>query len=124
MAQELLAELHRLDIRLRLTDGRLEAIAPSGALTPALRDRLQADRDELITLLRGTAAPEDGALVPNPAERHEPFPLTDIQHAYWVGRGSAVELGGVSSHYYFELEREGLDPTRLTKALRKVIARH
>ncbi|MGI5519987.1 amino acid adenylation domain-containing protein [Micromonospora sp. CA-259024] len=124
MALELLAELRRLDIRLRLTDGRLEVIAPAGALTPGLRDRLRADRDDLIALLAGAGDGPDRTLTAHPEDRFEPFPLTDLQHAYRVGRGSAVELGGVSSHYYFELERTGLDPDRLTTALRKVIARH
>ncbi|MET7671358.1 amino acid adenylation domain-containing protein [Micromonospora luteifusca] len=125
MAQELLAELHRRGIRLRLTDGRLDVLAPAGALTPELRERLRQGRDELIGMLGTTPLEEDlPPLTTRPGERHEPFPLTDIQHAYWVGRGSAVELGGVSSHYYFELEREGLDPRRLTDSLRKVIARH
>ena len=61
---------------------------------------------------------------PRPAENHEPFPLTDIQHAYWVGRSNALELGGVSTHVYLELERDGLDPRRLQDSLRKVIERH
>ncbi len=125
MAQQLLAELHRRGIRLRLTDGRLDVLAPAGALTPELRERLRQERDELIAMLgSGPVADDLPPLAPDPDRRHEPFPLTDIQHAYWVGRGSAVELGGVSSHYYFELERDGLDPRRLTESLRRVVDRH
>ncbi|MDJ1133699.1 amino acid adenylation domain-containing protein [Streptomyces iconiensis] len=125
MIQDLLGELRLRGIKLRLTDGRLDVVAPNGALTARLKDELRERRDELIAMLRGaTAGPAPAALVPRPAERHEPFPLTDIQHAYWVGRGSAVELGGVSTHIYFELEREGLDPDRLETSLRAVIARH
>ncbi|MFE5584825.1 amino acid adenylation domain-containing protein [Kitasatospora sp. NPDC056531] len=123
--QNLLSDLHQRGIKLRLSDGRLQVHAPPGALTADLRERLRLGRDELIALLRRTADDEKPAeVLPQPAQRHEPFPLTDIQHAYWVGRGSAVELGGVSSHYYFELEREGLELPRLNQALRKVIARH
>ena len=125
MAQELLAELQRRGIRLRLADGRLEVLAPAGALTPDLRGQLASRRDELIALLGSTVtAQETAGITPAPQAWHEPFALTDIQHAYWVGRGSAVELGGVSSHYYFELERSGLDPARLEASLRRVIARH
>ncbi len=125
MIEDLLGELHQRGIKLRLTDGRLDVVAPAGALTPRLRNELRGRRDELVATLQGAATnrePED--LVPRPADRHEPFPLTDIQHAYWVGRGSAVELGGVSTHIYFELEREGLDQDRLESSLRAVIARH
>jgi len=56
--------------------------------------------------------------------RHEPFPLTDIQHAYLLGRHPGLELGGVSSHTYFEFDCPGLDLDRLSSALRKVIERH
>ncbi|MET9108796.1 amino acid adenylation domain-containing protein [Streptomyces zhihengii] len=125
MIQDLLGELRRHGIRLRLNDGALDVVAPAGALTPRLRDELRAHRDDLVAMLRMSAAPAAApALVPRPGERHEPFPLTDIQHAYWVGRGSAVELGGVSTHIYFELERTGLDTDRLEHSLRAVVARH
>lgn len=125
MTEDLLGELHLRGIKLRLTDGRLDVVAPAGALTPQLRDELRMRRDELVAMLGDVGtSPEPGDIVPRPADRHEPFPLTDIQHAYWVGRGSAVELGGVSTHIYFELEREGLDQDRLENSLRAVIARH
>ncbi len=51
------------------------------------------------------------------------FALTDVQHAYWVGRQGVFELGDVATHLYFE--REGvLDVTRLERALRSVIQHH
>ncbi|NJP45310.1 non-ribosomal peptide synthetase [Actinacidiphila epipremni] len=125
MAQALLSELHRRGIRLRLVDDRLDVVAPAGSLTAELREQLKAQRDQLVALLRRSeAGGEDVRVVPRPDLRHEPFPLTDIQQAYWIGRSSAIELGGVSTHYYFELDGEGLDVCRLTDALNAVIARH
>jgi amino acid adenylation domain-containing protein len=125
MSQALLSELHRRGIRLRLVDGRLDVVAPPGSLTPELREQLRADRDELLTLLRRTeAGGERVTITPRPELRFEPFPLTDIQQAYWIGRNSAIELGGVSTHYYFELDGEGLDPDRLGRSLNAAIARH
>src|SRR5215211_6120755 len=107
MAQDLLLELHRRGVRLRLADGRLDVLAPTGALTEELRAQLRQQRDRLIALLSRTPAAEDRAeITPQLAHRYEPFPLTDIQHAYWVGRHPAVELGGVATHFYVELERE------------------
>ncbi|WP_437616684.1 amino acid adenylation domain-containing protein [Sorangium sp. So ce834] len=58
-----------------------------------------------------------------PAEAHEPFPLTDVQHAYWLGRHEIFELGGVSAHLYFELEGT-FDVARLEHAWRRVVAHH
>lgn len=60
----------------------------------------------------------------HPELRYLPFPLTNIQQAYWVGRGEGVELGGVSTHYYHEVDCQGLDLQRLTAAWNCVIDRH
>ncbi len=125
MAQDLLLELHSRGIKLRVADSRLDVLAPPGALTPELRETLRARRDELIAMLRRARPDADRPeFTPRPDQRYEPFPLTDIQHAYWVGRNPAVELGGVSTHMYLELERTGLDLGRLTTSLRRVVDRH
>ena len=55
---------------------------------------------------------------------HQPFPLNDIQQAYWLGRRSVFELGQVACHLYFEMESHGIDVERLQQALQQVIARH
>jgi phthiocerol/phenolphthiocerol synthesis type-I polyketide synthase C len=63
-------------------------------------------------------------IVPDPASRFLPFPLNDIQGAYWVGRSSSLELGNVGSHFYLEFERGDLNVERLVGAWRALIARH
>jgi len=63
-------------------------------------------------------------LVPDPHNRHAPFPLTDIQQAYWFGREASVGLGGVSAHGYEELRMPGLDLDRFERALNRMIQRH
>lgn len=35
-------------------------------------------------------------------ERYAPFPLTPIQHAYWLGRTHLIGYGGVACHVLFE----------------------
>ncbi|HUE30099.1 MAG TPA: AMP-binding protein, partial [Verrucomicrobiae bacterium] len=67
------------------------------------------------------AAEELPALLPEPAERLEPFALTDVQQAYWVGRSNALELGSVASHIYFEVDLLDLEVGRLTTAFRRLI---
>jgi amino acid adenylation domain-containing protein len=62
--------------------------------------------------------------VPDPAHWHEPFPLTDIQQAYWVGRRGAFELGNVATHSYLEIATVGLDLERFTRAWRRLIEQH
>lgn len=53
-----------------------------------------------------------------------PFALTDIQHAYWIGRSQSLALGGVSCHVYFEWRIADFDITRFEAAWNRVIARH
>ncbi|WP_171163465.1 non-ribosomal peptide synthetase [Streptomyces sp. I05A-00742] len=61
-------------------------------------------------------APDDDA-------RHEPFPLTDTQQAYLLGRTDLFELGNVSTHAYYEFEGD-LDIPRFTTAWQRVVDRH
>ncbi|WP_067463321.1 non-ribosomal peptide synthetase [Nocardia amamiensis] len=63
-------------------------------------------------------------ITPDPGARHEPFPATDIQRAYWIGRGGGAALGGVGTHYYSEFHCPGLDVDRFEQAWRTLIARH
>jgi amino acid adenylation domain-containing protein len=67
---------------------------------------------------------EPVVLPADPEGRYEPFPMTDVQAAYYVGRGSDLRLGGVSTHAYLEVEVEDLDPAGFQSALRAVVARH
>ncbi len=72
----------------------------------------------------GAPAAEPPVLIPDPAAAHEPFPLTEVQQAYWIGRGGDFELGNVATHLYLEVESERLDLGRLTAAWRRLIERH
>ncbi|MFF2148216.1 amino acid adenylation domain-containing protein [Kitasatospora sp. NPDC058190] len=62
-------------------------------------------------------------LVPDPARRHEPFPLTDVQRAYWIGRSGAVG-GDVACHLYLEVDVADVDPLRLQDAWQALVRRH
>jgi amino acid adenylation domain-containing protein len=63
-------------------------------------------------------------IVPAPADRFEPFPLTDLQHAYWVGRSDAFGLGQVGAHSYVEFDGPALDVERLERAFNRLVDRH
>lgn len=60
-------------------------------------------------------------VVADPANRHEPFPLTEQQYAYFVGRSTGYDLGEVSIHIYVEVDAADLDLPRLTTALNQLI---
>ena len=56
--------------------------------------------------------------------QNEPFGLTDLQQAYFVGRSGSFELGNVATFFLLEVEIYNLDMQRLNRALNQVIARH
>ena len=58
------------------------------------------------------------------ANRYRPFPLNDIQQAYWVGRASPLTLGGNAAHAYQEIRIRDFDISRFNRALRILIERH
>jgi amino acid adenylation domain-containing protein len=79
-----------------------------------------------LTIETGQAPALQGlpTIVPDPARRYEPFPLTDLQQAYWFGGTSALELGNLPPQFYFAVEVRDLDVPRLEGALARVIERH
>ncbi|MEB3357179.1 MAG: amino acid adenylation domain-containing protein [Synechococcales bacterium] len=71
-----------------------------------------------------STGPSLPTLAPDPDSGYEPFPLTDIQQAYWLGRSQAFELGNVATHGYREIETVGLTVAQVEAALRSLIQRH
>jgi acyl carrier protein len=67
---------------------------------------------------------ETARLEPDRGARHEPFPLTEIQRAYYVGRSERWELGGLACQLYREFESDSLDVPRVEHALGRVVERH
>ncbi|QEU89840.1 amino acid adenylation domain-containing protein [Streptomyces kanamyceticus] len=53
------------------------------------------------------------------------FPLTDVQHAYLLGRQDGLPLGGIGCHMSFEFDQTvALDPSRLAVAYQRLQERH
>jgi len=102
--------------------------APKGVITPEIRDLLIDYKADLMMLLRQNyVSKNDTALpliLPDPELRYKSFPLTDMQHAFWVGRSNVLELGSVSNHGYYEIEGNNLNLEKLNWALQKLIERH
>lgn len=60
----------------------------------------------------------------DPTRRYAPFPLTDVQQAYLVGRQPGFALGGIGSHFFVEFEVADLDVARFERAMNRLISRH
>ncbi len=97
------------------------------ALTDFFKAATIAGLAELLASSAGGAT-EGGLdypeLVREPEKAHEPFPLTEMQQAQWLGRSGAFSMGNVAAHVYLENEKEGIDLGRLERAWRQMIERH
>jgi len=125
---EFINELSEQGIALVVDGKQLKIRARQGVLTPTLKDRIAARKSELLDLLkeRGAATSLESLpqIVPDHVDVNKPFPLTDIQHAYWIGRGDSLELGNIAVHAYMEIEHDELDIERLARAWRALVQRH
>ncbi|MFB9235716.1 amino acid adenylation domain-containing protein [Plantactinospora siamensis] len=102
--------------------GRLRYRAPSGALTDEDRAVLRQHRDALLEYLRDDV--DADLLRADPDHAEDPFPLTDVQTAYLLGRSDGLDYGGVGCQVYLEAELADVDPPRLAAAWRRLIDRH
>jgi amino acid adenylation domain-containing protein len=115
LATRMVAAL-RQDLGVELSLREVIAAPRVGSIAAAVADRRRQQGGA------ATAAPPP-VLAPDRARWHEPFPLTEVQEAYWVGRSGALALGRVATHVYQEIDVEDLDLPRLEVALRRLIER-
>lgn len=121
--QELLRER---GVRLWAEAGSLRFQAPAGAVDAELRSAISAHKPALLADLAG--APERQAAVaqplrPAPGERYEPFPLTDLQQAYWVGERGGAPQSAVPC-YVHHVALDPVTPGRMQAALDLLQDRH
>ncbi|MFJ1701154.1 SDR family NAD(P)-dependent oxidoreductase [Streptomyces sp. NPDC088252] len=121
LATRMLARLrddHGVDLRLRDLLAR-PTVAALADLLPE-PDRAPAAPD--VAAAPGTGGP------PRPAGEalvdRDDFPLTRVQHAYWVGGSGGYRLGDVPCSFHLEYDCPGLDIERYEAAWNQVIARH
>ncbi|WP_157252094.1 non-ribosomal peptide synthetase [Nonomuraea typhae] len=80
-------------------------------------------RDFASTLTLGAPTAEGRGLEADEERRHDPFPPTEVQRAYWLGRSAHFTLGGVGCHFYTEFDGD-IDLDRLEEAWNRLILRH
>ncbi|WP_435105104.1 amino acid adenylation domain-containing protein [Arhodomonas sp. AD133] len=102
---------------------RLEAVGVHGGELAALFAN-PVLRDFAATLCLGEPDESGPELETDPDGRHRPFPLTDVQQAYWFGRREDFVLGGVGTHFYTEFDGAHVDLPRLEAAWNRLIRRH
>ncbi|MFC6389510.1 amino acid adenylation domain-containing protein [Methylorubrum zatmanii] len=113
----------RLAERVRDACGRRLALRDLFA-HPVLCDLARLLDDGAAQSAEATAPEETAPFAVRSEDWHAPFPLTDVQQAYWIGRQALFPLGGVSTHLYVEIDVAGLSLDRLERAWNQLIARH
>lgn len=105
----LLATLEIAGVSLSVEGGALRYRTSGPPLPPNLRTAISAQREQLIRRLAPHA--------------DDPFPLTPLQQAYWIGEQPGYRLS-VPAHIHQEFAIARLDAARLRVALAAMIARH
>ena len=122
-AVELIDHVRRIGVQLWVDGEKLRFRAPQGALDADLKAQLTAAKADVIAELT-----RETKVLRAPQDRFEPFPLTEVQAAYSVGRTSAFRWGGVGCHGYaeFAVDHNVATPTadEYRSAWRKVVDAH
>lgn len=120
-----LLELQEQGIFLHAEKDELVCDAAPGAITENIGAYIRENKARLMALLRSMERDESlPQIIPDPEKAHEPFPLTENQEAYWLGRNDSLESGGVGVHVYYEMEFEDFDKTRFENAWAEVVRSH
>ncbi|MQS08642.1 SDR family NAD(P)-dependent oxidoreductase, partial [Streptomyces alkaliphilus] len=119
LATRMLARLRDdLGVRLRLTD--LLARPTITSLAPLLDTPGAETAPETTPEPTGSTRPDDTDTGGTPGE----FPLTRVQHAYWIGGSGGYRMGNVPCSFHLEYDCPDLDVPRYEEAWNRVIARH
>ena len=125
---ELLTDLSQQKVELWAEGDELRLRAPKGVITAEIRQVIEENKPKLLSLLQKQELKEEELILPtiepSLADRYQPFPLTDIQYAYWIGRTESFELGNVATHAYLELDCLKINLPRLNWAWQQLIKRH
>ncbi|KJY70103.1 peptide synthetase [Vibrio coralliilyticus] len=75
-------------------------------------------------LTQAEAPKESARLIPNPEDRYRPFPMNEVQEAYWIGRQTGFALGNTSAQFFVEFRVSTFDAPRFNQAMNQLIDRH
>jgi amino acid adenylation domain-containing protein len=122
-ATQLITKLSSLGINIWLENYNLRYKAPHGALTADLKHEIIANKEALIVFLKENSSVPSISIQSDPRHRYEPFPLTELQEAYWVGEKDFYRMKAVP-YLYHEHEIVTLDVERFQNAVNALIERH
>lgn len=118
----ILEKLKEEGFSLWLDGEKLRYKAPKESITKANLLTLKRNKEEIIQVLQNYS--KRIVVEVDSDNRYEPFPLTDVQTAYLMGRNNLFDYGGVACHVYLELKYKKLDVSRVRLVWNKLIQTH
>lgn len=119
---KIMEKLNKKGFSVWLEGDKLRYKAPKESVTAKNLQILKEYKVDIIqALLRKK---ENLSIVTDGVGKYEPFPLTDVQTAYLMGRKGLFQYGNVACHVYLELKYETLDVNRVKKIWNELIFKH
>ncbi|CUY79188.1 non-ribosomal peptide synthetase [Serratia marcescens] len=122
IAFELLQRLRNRGAQLWEEQGKLNYRAPQGVISADDLHTLRAHKANVLAILAGEQ--QQTTLIADETARFAPFPLSQVQAAYLVGRNDAFGYGGVACHVYLEVNYPLLQHARVSAIWNELVARH
>lgn len=115
-----LKEFENRNICLWVEDDKLKYRVAAGGLSQEDMIFLKANKERIIEMLQM----EGNRYGVDEANRYEPFPLTDVQQAYILGRSEAFDYGGTACHIYMQFAYDELEVARVEEIWNLLIEQH
>lgn len=112
--------LEEKNVKIWVEDEKLRYKAPAKAISNEILDVLKTNKKELIEYLKN----ENIEVQEDLDARFLPFPLTDVQSAYLLGRTDVFDYGGVACHVYMEIKYDEIDHVKAQKVWNQLIKKH
>ncbi|EGZ6331003.1 amino acid adenylation domain-containing protein [Salmonella enterica subsp. enterica serovar Java] len=120
--KKFLDRLNALGCHIWHEQGELHYRAPKGVMAPEIIGQLKELKEVIIEWL--VKEEKRHQWITDESNRYEPFPLSDVQFAYLLGRNEAFGYGGVGCHLYLEVDYSRLDESRVKDIWNKLVIRH
>ncbi|MEV4772210.1 amino acid adenylation domain-containing protein [Micromonospora humida] len=121
---ETVASLRAAGMVLYAEGDNLRYQASRSVATPERLRWLRDHKPEVLAVLREDRDEYGVTLVSDPEQAGEPFPLTEVQAAYLLGRGGAFDYGGVACHGYLELAVPQWPVAEVEAAWNRLVSSH
>lgn len=115
-----LKEFENRNICLWVGDDKLKYRVAAGGLNPEDIAFLKANKERIIEMLQK----KDDRYGADEVNRYEPFPLTDVQQAYMLGRSEAFDYGGTACHIYMQFAYDKLETAKVEEIWNMLIEQH